>query len=94
MFVGDADHLAVGRVALDDLRVVLDADRRRQVEDQLAEEGEPADLLEPAAPVELVRDGDLVDRLVALPERQAGLVGPAVGSRGRSRDGCRIGATL
>ena len=44
---GGADHLAVDGVALDDAGVVLDADGRRQVEDELAEEGEPADVLEP-----------------------------------------------
>ena len=69
---------------------MLGADRRGQVRDELAEEGEAADVLEAAAAVELVGDGHLVDRLVALPEGEARLVGPGVGLTeeiGRLEDG-------
>jgi hypothetical protein len=75
---GDGQHLTVDGIALDDLGVVLDTDRCGQVQDELTKEGEAADVLQVAAPVELVRDGDLVDRLVALGEREAGLVSPGV----------------
>jgi hypothetical protein len=46
---------------------MLDADGSRQLGDKAAEEGEAAYVIQPAAAVKLVRDGDLVDGLVALP---------------------------
>ena len=57
---------------------MLDADRRRQVSDDARDEGQAAGLVELLAARELVCERDLVDGLVALPEREAGLVGPAV----------------
>src|SRR5690606_21647534 len=51
---------------------------RRQTPDDLGEVSLAADFFELAAAGELVRDGDLVDCLVPLPESEAGLVDPAV----------------
>ena len=72
------DHRAVDGVALDDLGVVLDADGGRQVGRDAREERHAADVVELAAARELVGERDLVDGLVALPQREAGLVRPAV----------------
>ena len=75
---GGADEQPVGGVAADDAGVVLDADGGGKLGDEAAEEADAADLFEALAAGQLVGDGDLIDPLVALPEGQAGLVGPAV----------------
>ena len=75
---GGVDEAAVGAIALDDLGVELDADAGRELADDVAEVALATDLLEALAAVKLVGDGDLVDRLVALPELVGGLVDPAV----------------
>src|SRR6185503_6886581 len=58
---------------------VLDANRGRQVQYEVRYEAEAAYVFEPPAAVELVRHRDLVDALLAIPQRTAGLVGPGVG---------------
>ena len=75
---GRRDHLAVGGIALDDARVVLDADGRWQVSDETAQIGEATDVFQAAVSLELMGNRDLVDRLVAVPEGAAGVVDPAV----------------
>ena len=75
---GGVDEAAVGGVALDDLGVELDAEAGGQAADDIGEVGLAADLFEAFAAGELVGDGDLVDRLVAVPEVDAGLVDPSV----------------
>ena len=73
-----SDHLAVRRVALHDVRVVLDADRRRQLADDAREIRDAAGVVQLLAPRQFVRQRHLVDRLVPRPQRQARLVRPAV----------------
>ena len=75
---GGVDEAAVSAVALDDLGIELNANAGGELADDIAEIALAADLLEPFAAVELVADGDLVDRLVALPEFAGGLVDPGV----------------
>jgi hypothetical protein len=57
---------------------VLDADGRRQLGDDAGEETGPAGLLQAAGAAQLVGDGDLVERLTPLPERETRLIDPAV----------------
>ena len=70
--------MAVSGVAPDDARVVFDADGSRQLRHQAGEESRAASLLQALAAGQLVRDGDLVDRLVPIEEGEARFVGPAV----------------
>ena len=72
------DQAAVGAVALDDAGIELDAEAGRQAADDVGEVGLAADVFEAVAAGEFVGDGDLVDRFVAVPEVEAGLVDPAV----------------
>ena len=87
---GGVDEAAVGAVALDDAGVELDAHAGGQLAHDVAEEALPARLLQPLLAVQLVGDGDLVDRLVAVPEADGGLEDPGVALAeevGRGEDG-------
>ena len=72
------DQAAEGRRLLDDPRVVLDVRGRRDERRELGDPGGAPDLLELAALLELVRQGDRVDRLALPPEAEARPVDRAV----------------
>ena len=75
---GGVDEAAVGGVALDQLGIELDADARGEGADDVGQVDLAAGFLEAILAGEFMGDGDLVDRLVPVPEVDAGFVDPAV----------------
>src|SRR5207237_9521968 len=73
------DEAAQRRRLADDLRVVAGVGRRRHQPRELVETDAPADLVELAALLELVRQRDRVDRLVLAVELERGAVDLRVG---------------
>ena len=84
--VAGADQPAQRRHLADDARVVGGVRRGRDERRELVDALLPADVASSVAgAVELVDDGDRVDRLALRVEREDRLVDRARGSRGRSR---------
>ena len=69
---GRAEHVAIGGGALHHAGVVLGADGRGQLGDEVGDVGLAADLVDPAAAGQLGGDGDGIDDLTAVPEVERG----------------------
>ena len=80
-----ADQAAQRRRLADDLGVVAGVRARRHEEGELVQADAPADLLELAALLELVRERDRVDRLVLARRARARRGRSSRATRGRSR---------